>query len=147
VLSEMEVRAELSSPLGEASVPLRDLQDFLTGVGVDQVGVIGSDVRLNLLDQIVLGLGFDGRATRAVDLHAVLPRSWSARLYSRACVPDVACLRPMKVLVCGQRDLHHASNPDSYDARGRREPGPVCASSVPARRPYAEEDGCLAAQR
>ena len=59
-------------------VPLRDLQDLVSGIGVNEVGVIGGDVRLNLLDQFVLALGFDGRATRAVDLHAVLPQSWSA---------------------------------------------------------------------
>jgi hypothetical protein len=64
-----------SRAAARSSVPLRDLEDFLSGVGVDEVGVIGSDVGLNLLDQFVLVLGFDCRATWAVDLHALLPQS------------------------------------------------------------------------
>ena len=70
------------------SVSLRDLQDLLAGVGGDQVGVVGGDVRLNLLHQFVLALGFDGRATCAVDLHQCPLRVVDA---TTLCLSRVGC--------------------------------------------------------
>lgn len=74
VYTGSEERAErVGRAVRRGSVLLRALQDLLAGVRLDQVGVVGSDVGLDLLDQFVLGLGFDGCAAWAVDPHEYPP--------------------------------------------------------------------------
>ena len=68
-------RAERANALPAAarSVLVRHLQNLLSRVLADEIRVVGGDVRLDVLDQRVVGLAFDIRATRAVDdLHISL---------------------------------------------------------------------------
>ena len=54
-------------------VLVRHLHDLLPRVLADEIGVVGRDVRLDILDERVVGLAFDVCSARAVDnLHSSL---------------------------------------------------------------------------
>ena len=50
-----------------SSVLVRHLEDLLSRVVANEIRMIGGDVRLDVLDQRVVGLAFDVFATRTVD--------------------------------------------------------------------------------
>src|SRR5207248_7098230 len=51
-------------------VVVRHLEDLVARVLADQVGMVGADVSLDVLDELVVGGAFDVLATRTVnDLH------------------------------------------------------------------------------
>jgi hypothetical protein len=65
-------------PAASRSVLVRHLQNLLPRVLADEIRVIGGDVRLDVLDQRIVGLTLDVRATRAVDdLHLSLLDCWT----------------------------------------------------------------------
>ena len=57
---------------------VRHLQDLLPRVLADHVRVVGSDVSLDVRDELVVGLTFDIRAARAMDdLQSSLLDRWT----------------------------------------------------------------------
>lgn len=70
----------ISGNPGRRSVFVCHLEDLFPGVLADKVRVIGRDVRLDVPDQLVVGLAFDVRAARAVDdFHSSLLVRWTGR--------------------------------------------------------------------
>ncbi len=87
--------------------------------------MIGSDMSLDVRDQLILRLAFDGDATRAVDLHAIPPSIVdSATLLLRLCflmrVPLICVarfLRPWATLGPNPRGIFELAA-DSVDGFG-----------------------------
>jgi hypothetical protein len=63
---------------------VRHLQNLLSRVTTRLIRVVGGDMRLDILDQRVVGLAFDVRATRTMDdLHVSLLDHWTDRTLPR----------------------------------------------------------------
>src|SRR5438105_15876475 len=77
--ASMVMRGRRPSRVGRDSVLVRHLEDLLPRVLAHEVRVVGGDVRLDVLDQGVVGLALDVHSTRAMDnLHVGLLHRWAS---------------------------------------------------------------------